>query len=64
MGQSVLTSALNDYCGKNYSFISGDEKESFLEREEVKAMNAWPKADCVSVIDDTIIIKLGTEGEN
>ena len=38
VGQSVLCSALNDYCDKNYSFLSGEEKKKLKEREEVKAM--------------------------
>lgn len=64
VGQSVLTSALNDYCGKNYSFVSGGEKREFLGREEVKAMDIWPHQGSVSVIDDTLIIKLSPEEEN
>ena len=64
VGQSVLTSALNDYCGKNYEFIYGQEKKNFLKREDIKAMNIWPHEDCIAVIDNTLVIKLGTEGEN
>ncbi len=63
VGQSVLCSALNDYCGKNYSFISGNEKKMFMQRDDVKSMPEWPLDGCVRVIDDTIVIKLGTEGE-
>ncbi len=63
VGQSVLCSALNDYCEKNYKFISGEEKKALAQREEVKAMDKWPARNCVAVIDDTVIIKLGTEGE-
>lgn len=63
VGQSVLCSALNDYCDKNYKFVSGEEKDKFKEKEEVKAMGVWPSKTCVSVIDDTIVIKLGSEGE-
>ena len=64
VGQSVLTSALNDYCGKNYTFISGDQKEVLLKREDIKSMKKWPMKDCVAVIDDIVVVKLGTEGEN
>ncbi len=60
VGQSVLCSALNDYCDKNYTFVSGEEKTKLTQREEVKAMGQWPSKDCVAVIDDTIVIKLGT----
>ena len=64
VGQSVLCSALSDYCEKNYEFVSGEEKKEFLQREDVKFMGKWPEKDSVTVIDDTVIIKLGTEGEN
>ena len=64
VGQSVLTSALNDYCGKNFTFISGDTKREMLKKEEIKSMEKWPAKNCVAVVDDTIVIKLGTEGEN
>lgn len=64
VGQSVLCSALNDYCGKNYKFVSGKEKQSFLKREDIKSMKKWPSKDCVAVIDATVVIKLGTEGED
>ena len=63
VGQSVLCSALADYCGKNYEFLSGEEKKNLAESEDVKAMGIWPDKDCVLVIDDTLIIKLGNEGE-
>lgn len=62
VGQSVLCNALNDYCGKSYKFISGEEKNKFLQREDIKSMVKWPKKDCVAVIDDIVVIKL--EGEN
>ena len=63
VGQSVLASSLNDYCDKNYTFVSGEEKKKLAQRADVKAMGKWPSKDCVAVIDDTIIIKLSTEGE-
>lgn len=64
VGQSVLCSAINDYCDKNYKFVSGEEKKNLLEREDVKDMEKWPSRDCVAVVEDTVIIKLGAEGEN
>lgn len=64
VGQSVLCSALNDYCEKNYEFVSGIEKDILTQREDVKSMKQWPSAGCTAVVDDTIVIKLGTEGEN
>ena len=63
VGQSVLCSALNDYCDKNYEFLSGDEKKEFLQKEEVKAMKEWPSVECIALIDDVIVIKLNSEGE-
>lgn len=63
VGQSVLCSALNDYCEKNYEFVSGEEKKEFTQREDVKTMGEWPSEDCVKVLDETIVIKLGTEGD-
>jgi len=64
VGQSVLASALNDYCGKNFKFLSGEEKKYLIQSEEVQAMEVWPSKNCVAVIDDTIVIKLDAEGEN
>ena len=64
VGQSVLCSALNDYCGKNYEFVSGEEKENLKQRSDIKSMKKWPQDGCVTIVDDTIVIKLGTEGEN
>ena len=63
VGQSVLCSALNDYCDKNYTFLSGEAKKKLAQSKEVKAMPTWPQANCVAVMEDTIVIKLGTEGE-
>ena len=63
VGQSVLCSALNDYCDKNYTFISGAQKKEILQREDVQSMEKWPSKDCVAIVDDIIVIKLGTEGE-
>lgn len=64
VGQSVFTSSLNDYCGKNYKFVSGVEKNKITQRKDVKSMEKWPSRDCVTIVDDTVVIKLGAEGEN
>lgn len=64
VGQSVLVSSLNDYCGKSYKFVSGEEKKNLTQKENVKSMKKWPSKDCVAIVDNTIVIKLGTEGEN
>lgn len=63
VGQSVLCSALADYCEKKYEFLKGEEKKTLSQKEEVKAMGVWPAKDCITVVEDTLIIKLGTEGE-
>lgn len=63
VGQSVLCSALNDYCGKNYIFIDDEEKKELLQREDISSMPQWPEKGCVAVTGDTVVIKLGTEGE-
>lgn len=60
-GQSVLCSALNDYCGKNYEIVKGEEKKKLIKKETVKSMGKWPLKDCVTIIDDTVVIKLGVE---
>lgn len=64
VAQSVLSSALSDYCEMDYEFLSGEEKKAMIRREDVKSMEKWPSKDSVAVIDDTVVIKLGTEGEN
>lgn len=61
VGQSVLCSALNDYCGTNYQFISGEEKKALLERIQEESLGIWPDADSVVVVDHVIIIRLGNE---
>lgn len=64
VGQSVLTNALNDYCGKNYTFIAGDLKDAMLKREDIKSMGNWPVKTCLKIVDDIIVVKLGSEGGN
>jgi hypothetical protein len=61
VGQSVLCSALNDYCGTNYKFISGDEKAEICQKIKSEEMGVWPASDSVVVLDNVIIIKLGNE---
>lgn len=59
VGQSVLCSALNDYCGKSYEFVSGKEKEDLLKKIDADSLNSWPDTGSVLVIDNVIVIKLG-----
>ena len=63
VGQSVLCSALNDYCGTSYAFVSGAEKDAIAARDDVVQMGVWPAKDCITVIDGTLVIKLSAEGE-
>ena len=61
VGQSVLCSALNDYCGKNYRFLYGTEKAALLDKIDEEAVGIWPAKDAVFVMDGVIVIKLGSE---
>ena len=58
VGQSVLCSAINDYCGKNYQFVSGEEKVELTQKANASGLNTWPEKNSVSVIDRVIVIKL------
>ena len=58
VGQSVLCSALNDYCGKKYEFLSGKEKSDIIEKNKTSDLENWPSGNSISVIDDVIVIKL------
>ena len=59
VGQSVLCSALNDYCGKDYKFVSGKEKTALLKKIDLESLNTWPEKNSISIIDNVIVIKLG-----
>ncbi len=59
VGQSVLTSALNDYCGKKFDFVSGVEKTELLEKIDIDNLKSWPEKDSIFIIDNVIVIKLG-----
>ena len=61
VGQSVLCSALNDYCGKNYTFIYGEEKDSLIEKINGENMGVWPQNDSILIMDNVVVIKLGDE---
>ena len=61
VGQSVLCSALNDYCGTNYTFLAGEEKTAILETLAENSMGIWPAADAILIVDNVIVIKLGEE---
>ena len=57
--QSILCSALNDYCEKDFTFIAGSEKKEMLKKESISKMKNWPDETSVTVVDDVIVIKLG-----
>lgn len=59
VGQSVLCSALNDYCGTNYQFLAGEAKQSILEKLDVDSLGNWPEKNSIRVLDGVIVIKLG-----
>ena len=59
VGQSVLCSALNDYCGKEYKFLSGEEKQELLGKIDENNLSNWPDKNSIQIIDKVIIIKLG-----
>ena len=63
VGQSVFCSTLNDYCGTNYQFLSGDEKHQMMQRKDIQSMEKWPSENCLAIVDDVVVLKLGTEGE-
>ena len=59
VGQSVLCSALNDYCGKNYRFVFGKEKKALLEKLDAESLASWPEKESICIVDNVIVIKLG-----
>ncbi len=63
VGQSVICSALNDYCAKDYTFISGQRKKDLIKKYEVEKMPLWPEKGCLKIEDNIIVIKFGAEGE-
>ena len=63
VGQSVMCSAINDYCGKDYKFLAGEDKKALLEKIDIDSVGNWPAKDSIFVVDDVIVIKLGEEVE-
>ena len=61
VGQSVFCSALNDYCGKDYVFVHGEEKEKLAQTDNVSSLEKWPSRNCIAIVDNIIIIKFGSE---
>ena len=63
VNQSVLCSAINDYCHKDYKFISGERKKKLMDDDDIKNMNKWPETGSVLVKDEIIIVNFGVESE-
>ncbi len=61
VGQSVLCSALYDYCNTDYTFVYGAQKQQLLATDAVQAMPVWPAANSVAVQDGVLVVKLGAE---
>lgn len=58
VGQSVLTSALRDYCGIDLDFLSGSSARELKNSDAVRNMPCWPADGSVSLIDDAVVVKL------
>lgn len=59
VGQSVLTSALRDYCDLSFDFIAGEEAERLKASEAVSDMPCWPEEGSVAVKNDIVIVNFG-----
>lgn len=56
VGQSVMTSALNDYCDLSLDFVSGTEAQRIESRPQIAAMPCWPSEGSVVRTEDGIIV--------
>lgn len=61
VGQSVLASALADYCGISLDFVHGDEAERMKSSETVRNMPCFPREGSVLIENGTVIVKLSEE---
>ena len=61
VGQSVVASALCDYCDMSLEFVHGDEADALKGTETVINMPCWPSDGSVAALGDTVILKLGEE---
>ena len=48
-----------DYWGKNYKFISGEEKQKLLSKIDNDSLSNWPDKNSIQIIENVIVIKLG-----
>ena len=61
VGQSVLCSALNDYCGTDYTFLAGEEKAALVAKLAHEDIGIWPEANSIFISNGVIVIRLGNE---
>lgn len=61
VNQSVLASALKDYCDIDLDFISGKAAQELKSSETVKNMPCWPAEGAVASYGNTVIVKLSEE---
>lgn len=59
--QSVLASALGDYCGISLDFVHGEEAEKMKSSDTVRNMPCFPREGSVVIKDGLVIVKLGEE---
>lgn len=52
-------SMLAEYCGLHYELLSEAERDRLLESEAVRTLTAWPQENCITVIDDILVIRMG-----
>ena len=64
VGQSVMTSALNDYCGMSLDFVSGTEAQEIESRPQISAMPCWPNDGSVALTEDGIVVVKLSEPAN
>ena len=51
--------AICDYCGKEYKFLSGEEKQKLMSKIDEDSLSNWPDKNSIQIIDNVIVIKLG-----
>ena len=58
LGYNSLLYLMSDYLGFSPYYGTYEEIQSWMQREAVKEMPAYPADGSIQVIDDTIIVKL------
>lgn len=49
---------LVNYCGLDLAFVEDEELLEIQENELTKELKCWPANNCMTIIDDTLVIKL------